>query len=39
MVNQTQLAELNAVPTPSLALDVHLGGMPGQPGADSEFDI
>jgi hypothetical protein len=32
-VNQMRLAGFSAVPTPLLALDVHRGGMPGQPGA------
>src|SRR6202043_3094880 len=32
-VNQTLLCWLSAVPTPILALDVHRGGIPGQPGA------
>src|SRR5947207_3409913 len=32
-VNQTRLAAPSAVPTPLLALEVHRGAMPGQPGA------
>src|SRR5581483_803146 len=32
-VNQTRLFRLSAVPTPVFALDVHRGGIPGQPGA------
>src|SRR5580700_4126568 len=32
-VNQTLLTRLSAVPTPTLALEVHLPGIPGHPGA------
>jgi hypothetical protein len=32
-VNQTLLARLKAVPTPDFALEVHLAGIPGHPGA------
>src|SRR5581483_4682053 len=34
MVNHTRLVRLSAVPMPVFALDVHRGGMPGQPGAE-----
>src|SRR5215471_6926632 len=37
IVNQTRLSALSAVPTPLLALEVHLGAMPGQPGAYDAF--
>src|ERR1700733_4572741 len=37
MVNQTRLRSLSAVPTPSLALEVHRAGIPGDPGASTMF--
>src|ERR1051326_8644931 len=37
IVNQTRLSAVNAVPTPSLLLEVQRGEIPGQPGASLIF--